>query len=128
MMTALLYIVILLFILKLVANVAGACRLAFEVYQKGASSGMSLMIEVEALLLVFAVLFSAMSSGEAVVNRPLFVAGWGVAAIALSQVGMFLVGFFGGWLASRRWRGNFASHPTPDLKADRGEGKGDRPI
>lgn len=68
------------------------------------TSGISMSTEVEVALLFIAIFLSALSTGEAWVNKPLAVAGWGVTAIFFTYAHLVIAGAVGGWLVARKNR------------------------
>lgn len=103
-MTIVVWILLVLLALKLVWNLC----VPFVLLSRGAESsngrktGISMMPALEVLLLVLATGAAAISSGTSLANRPLFLLGWGAAAIALSYVFLVVVGAVGAWLVGRK--------------------------
>lgn len=113
-MTALLWITVCIFCLKLAWNIGVPYELLRrKLYSKqaGVSGGISLMPTIEFFCLVFGILLSAVSNGDLWLNKPFTVALWGVILIVGSYIHLFLAGAVCGWIASK-----FSTKRNPDTK------------
>lgn len=68
------------------------------------TSAISMVPAVEVALLFIAIFLSTLSTGEAWINRPLAVAGWGITAILFTYAHLVVTGAVGGWLVARQNR------------------------
>lgn len=89
MLTLWIYLVIILFLLKVVINFLSL----YELYKKvktNPEASNSMMFELDVALLIIAIILSALSTGDSFVNRPLSVAGWGFFTLFLSYALLYL--------------------------------------
>lgn len=85
-------VVLVLMALKLILTALNPLQLINDYYEKNATGiSFSLMTEVEVILLLIAVVLSWMSSGDSWINKPLYVAGYGLGAIIFSYILMFVI-------------------------------------
>ena len=100
MITGIMFVVAILFGLKIAWNIFTPIALAWGAFKNRESKtgGVSLMPFVEIVLLLVLILLSALSHGSAWFHRPPQVALWGVVAIVGSYVLLVTLGFCFGWL------------------------------
>jgi hypothetical protein len=103
-MTIMLWLVLGVLALKLIWNLGVPFVLLKRLRSNPESrtSRISMSTAIETVLLIIAIGLTALSTGETWVNKPLVVAGWGVAAIIFTYVHLGVVGAIGGWLITRK--------------------------
>lgn len=59
--------------------------------KNGEKGGVAPMLEIEIILLVLAVIFSWFSEGNSFVNKPIFIFGYGFAAMSASYLHFYII-------------------------------------
>lgn len=102
MITVLLYLLLCLFALKLLWNLALPYRMAVALLksEERKTSKVTFMTFVEIGLLLLAIGAAALAPGRDWLHNPKNIAVWGGAAILLSYVHLVIAGMIGGWIVS----------------------------
>ncbi len=99
-MTVVVWALLSLFTVKIIWNlcVPYILLMRFRKEPDKETGWISMKIVVEIFLLLLAVGMSALSTGQALVNKPLTVAKWGIIAIIFTYLHLFIVCGIGGWI------------------------------